>query len=49
MQEWQKEYEQELLENYICKITNEPCRNCSKYGCDHRVKNEQGVSSYKIY
>ena len=37
MEQWQKQYEQELAENYICKITNQPCCNCSKYGCEHRV------------
>ena len=37
---WVKSYEQEMAANYICSVTNVPCRNCSKYGCEHRVKND---------
>lgn len=36
MEEWQKKYEQHLYENYVCRITNKPCTNCAKYGCEHR-------------
>lgn len=34
--DWQIAYEQEIYTKYICKVTNKPCTNCSKYGCEHR-------------
>lgn len=37
--QWHKEYEQYIAESYTCKILNAPCRNCNKYGCEHREWN----------
>lgn len=40
MENWQKQYEQKLAENYTCKTTKLPCSNCAKYGCEHMEKKD---------
>lgn len=47
-QDWQKEFERNLAENFICRISLKPCTNCSKYGCEHREYKSNIVATPKI-